>query len=157
MPTRTIKQSLLALSLISTCGQAQALPCSASIPSLAFGSYSGTLGIPSDSQSTLTVTCSSLISILVSYSISLSAGNSGNETARELRQSSNILNYNLYSDPLRTSVWGSGANAVSDGYLLSLLGVGIDRVYPIYGRIPAGQITAPAGSYSDNITVTIAY
>jgi spore coat protein U-like protein len=103
------------------------------------------------------VTCSSFISILVSYSISLSAGNSGNSAARELRQSANILNYNLYSDPLRSSVWGSGGSSVSDSFLLSILGIGVDRLYPIYGRIPAGQINAPAGSYSDSITVTVAY
>ena len=157
MPARAMKRVSTAVLLLSLCGQSHALTCSASTPNLAFGSYSGTLGIATDSQTTLTVTCSSFISILVGYSISLSAGNSGNSAARELRQSANVLNYNLYSDPLRSSVWGSGGSSVSDSFLLSILGIGVDRLYPIYGRITAGQINAPAGSYSDSITVTVAY
>jgi len=157
MPTRALRQSLLALTLLMSGGQVQALTCSASVPTLAFGSYSGTLGLATDSQTTLTVTCSSLVSILVSYTISLSSGNSGNASARELRQSGHALQYNLYSDALRTVVWGSGASAVSDSFLLSILGIGVDRLYPIYGRIPGGQTNVSAGSYSDNITVTVAY
>jgi len=157
MPTCPIKRGCALLLLVGLCGQGHALTCSASTPNLAFGSYSGTLGSATDSQTTLTVTCSSFISILVGYSISLSAGNSGNSAARELRQSANVLNYNLYSDPLRSSVWGSGGSSVSDSFLLSILGIGVDRLYPIYGRIPAGQINAPSGSYSDSITVTVAY
>ena len=157
MSIANLKRLVTAGILLGASATSPALTCSASTPNLAFGSYSGTLGIATDSQTTLTVTCSSFISILVGYSISLSVGNSGNSAARELRQSTDVLNYNLYSDPLRSSVWGAGGSSVSDSFLLSILGIGVDRLYPIYGRIPAGQINAPSGSYSDSITVTVAY
>ena len=157
MSTANLKRLVAAGILLGASANSSALTCSASVGTLAFGNYSGVSGLPTDSQNTLTVTCSSLISILVSYTVSLSAGNSGNTAARQLRQSSNSLNYNLFKDILHTNVWGTGANAVSDSYLLSILGIGVDRTYPIYGRIAASQSSAPSGSYSDTITVTVAY
>lgn len=157
MSFANLRRLIAAGILLGASTTSSALTCSASVGTLAFGNYSGVSGLPSDSQNTLTVTCSSLISILVSYTVSLSAGNSGNAAARQLRQSGNSLNYNLFQDILRTTVWGSGANAVSDSYLLSILGIGVDRTYPIYGRITAGQTSVPSGSYSDTITVTVTY
>lgn len=157
MSIANLKRVIAAGILLGASTASSALTCSASVGTLAFGNYNGVSGLPTDSQNTLTVTCSSLLSILVSYTVSLSAGNSGNTAARQLRQSSNSLNYNLFKDILRTNVWGTGANAVSDSYLLSILGIGVDRTYPIYGRIAASQSSAPSGSYSDTITVTVAY
>ncbi|MES2909693.1 MAG: spore coat U domain-containing protein [Pseudomonadota bacterium] len=157
MPTANLKRLIAAVILLGTSSASPALTCSANVGTLAFGNYNAVSGLPTDSQNTLTVTCSSLISILVSYTVSLSAGNSGNTAARQLRQSSNALNYNLFQDILRSNVWGTGANAVSDSYLLSILGIGVDHTYPIYGRITAGQSSVPSGSYSDTITVTVAY
>lgn len=157
MPAANLKHLIAAGMLLGLSSSSSALTCSASVGTLAFGNYSGVSGLPADSQNTLTVTCSSLVSILVSYSVSLSAGNSGNTASRQLKQGSNALNYNLFKDILRTTVWGTGANAVSDSYLLSILGIGVDRSYPIYGRIAASQGSVPSGSYSDTITVTVAY
>jgi len=157
MSPANLKRLISAAILLGASATSSALTCSASVGTLAFGNYNAVSGLPTDSQNTLTVTCSSLISILVSYTVSLSAGNSGSTAARQLRQSSNSLNYNLFKDILRTNVWGTGGNAVSDSYLLSILGIGVDRTYPIYGRITAGQGSAPSGSYSDTITVTVAY
>lgn len=157
MSSANLTRLMAAVILLGASTTSSALTCSASVGTLAFGNYNALYGPPTDSQSTLTVTCSSLLSLLVSYTVSLSAGNSGNSAARQLRQGGNALNYNLYKDILRTTVWGSGANAVSDSYTLSILGIGVDHIYPIYGRISAGQISAPSGNYSDTITVTVAY
>lgn len=157
MPTSALKQALLGGTLLVVSAASPALTCSASVSTLAFGNYNPVLGLPTDSQNTLTVTCSSLIALLVSYSVELSAGNSGNTNARQLRQGGQSLNYNLYKDILRSTVWGTGPNAVNDSFLLSILGIGVNRLYPIYGRIPAGQTSINAGSYSDSITVTVNY
>lgn len=157
MSTSALRRTLLGGALLMTSAACPALTCSASVSTLAFGSYNPVLGLPTDSQNTLTVTCSSLIALLVSYNIELSAGNSGSTSARQLRQGGQSLNYNLYQDILRTTVWGTGPNAVNDSFLLSILGIGVNRLYPIYGRIPAGQTSINAGSYSDSITVTVNY
>lgn len=147
----------LAVVLLMLAQDCLALTCSASIPTLAFGNYNAVSGLPTDSQTTLTVTCSSLISIMVSYTVTLSAGNSGSTAQRTLLKGGQSLNYNLYKDVLRSTIWGTGGNGVSDSYLLSILGIGVDHTYIVYGRIPAGQSSAGAGSYSDSITVTVNY
>lgn len=67
------------------------------------------------------------------------------------------IEYNLYTDSTRTTLWGDGSagtSYVSDGYLLGLLTV--SRNYPVYGRVPAGQ-NLPAGVYSDVVVVTVDY
>jgi spore coat protein U-like protein len=65
------------------------------------------------------------------------------------------LDYQLYVNTARTTVWGDGTGGtatVQDGYLL---GVGSEtRSYPVLGRIPGGQ-NVPVGSYADSIVVTV--
>jgi spore coat protein U-like protein len=66
----------------------------------------------------------------------------------------NLLNYAVYTDSARSTVWGdggAGATATIDG-----TGSGTAQSTTIYGRIPAGQ-TVPAGSYSDTVNVTVTY
>ena len=60
------------------------------------------------------------------------------------------LNYQLYSDAARTTVWGD------DTYGNSVSTSGTDVDLSVYGRIP-GQQNVPAGSYSDVLTITISY
>ncbi|HEY9816722.1 MAG TPA: spore coat U domain-containing protein [Candidatus Obscuribacterales bacterium] len=133
--------------------------CSVSASGVAFGNYLYTAASPTDSTGNVQVSCSllDLVSVLVSYEIILSEGNSGAYTPRQLTSGANVLSYNLYTDPAYTLIWGdagSGTTTVSDGYLLGLLTV--VRDYSVYGRLPASQNT-PAGSYSDTIIVTVSY
>jgi spore coat protein U-like protein len=61
------------------------------------------------------------------------------------------LNYGLYTDVTRTITWNSvktGAGTVSGGITPQTIG--------IYGKIPPGQDVL-AGSYSENVVVTIEY
>ena len=62
------------------------------------------------------------------------------------------LNYNLYSDSVRETLWGEGSNKVSK------IGEGLltTSTYNVYGKIPAAQDVTP-GSYADAVTVTVAY
>jgi spore coat protein U-like protein len=112
-----------------------------------------------DATGNIQVSCSliGLISLLVSYDILLSPGGSGSYTPREMTSGTNHLQYNLYTNTARTTVWGdgnSGTATVSDGYLL---GIGTTmRNYSIYGALPSSQ-NMPAGTYADTITVTVNY
>jgi spore coat protein U-like protein len=94
----------------------------------------------------------------VPYTISLNNGsNSTSFAARKMNVNTNFLNYNLYLNTGRTSVWGdgtAGTATVADSMNM-LLGSGI-KLYPIYGGIPIGQ-NVPAGVYTDTITVTVTY
>lgn len=143
--------------LLAHAGAASAITCTASAGSTNFGAYNPLSAAPVDSAGTISVTCTNLLSILVGYTIELSTGLSTNYAAREMANGANRLQYNLYTNPGRTVVWGDGtggSSAVSDGYLLLLLSTTIN--YSVYGRIPAGQNVA-VGTYADTIVVTVTY
>ena len=64
----------------------------------------------------------------------------------------NTVNYSLYSDSGRTTVWGNtiGTNTVA------ATGNGASQSYSVYGRVTAQTTPAPA-TYSDTVTVTVTY
>lgn len=124
--------------------------CAVSASNLSFGNYNPTLGAPNDNQTSLLVTCTNGSS----YNVGLDAGagTSATVAARKMMHSSNALSYTLYRDSNRTLVWGDsvGSNTLASS------GTGAAQTINIYGRIAAAQ-TAPAGSYSDTITVTVTF
>jgi spore coat protein U-like protein len=70
---------------------------------------------------------------------------------RTMTDGTDILNFELYQDAARTTVWPSGLPGVS--------GVSANNspvTQGIYGRIPALQ-DVQAGNYSGTVTVTIDY
>ncbi len=131
--------------------------CTVSASNLSFGQYLPSSGSAVDTTGNVAVTCSGLLSVLVGYTISLSTGASGSYAARALNSGANSLAYNLYTNLLRTTVWGngSGSSTVSGSILVQLV-VPTTNNHTVYGRIPASQNVAP-GSYSDTITVTVNY
>jgi spore coat protein U-like protein len=157
---RRLLRALCALVLLCAAQAGQAQTCTVSSTALAFGVYAPTLGTPNDSVATITVTCQATVSLLVGYTITLGGGNSGNPAARSMPLSGGGggMNYQVYSDLLRTQVWGDGGNGtagVADGYLISVIAPYI-KTYSAFGRIPALQ-NAKAGSYADSLLVTITY
>ena len=63
----------------------------------------------------------------------------------------NVLEYNLYTDPSRLTVWGddsAGTVTVSE--------TASTAEKTIYGRVP-GRQNVPAGTYTDVVLVTISY
>jgi spore coat protein U-like protein len=138
---------------------AEALTCTATATGLAFGVYSANTAMPTDTTGTVTVTCNSLIALLVSYSIALTTGGSGSFAGRTMAGSvAPRLGYQIYTDAARTRIWGDGTGGtvtVADSYLLSVI-VPVVRPYTYYGRIPAHQIVGP-GIFGDTVTVLITY
>jgi spore coat protein U-like protein len=63
------------------------------------------------------------------------------------------LDYQLYSDPTRTVVWGNivGTDTVSG------TAIGLPQTVDVYGRIPAGQNRIRDGGYVDTITATVTF
>lgn len=148
------------LLLLAPVGAAQAVAnCSVSATVLAFGAYNPFSATPLDSAGDITVSCSlgGLLSLLVSYEVKLATGGSGGYSPRRMSNGANTLNYNLYTNSGRSTVWGNGSGStatISDGYLLGL-GTTV-RHYAVYGRVPALQNTR-SGGYLDSITVTVEY
>jgi len=124
---------------------AVAASCSAASSGVSFGSYDTLDPSPLDSAGDVRVTCDSS----VPFTVSLNPG-SGPSGGRQLSGGSATLNYQLYIDAARTTVWGD------DTYGNSVSTSGTDVDLSVYGRVP-GQQNVPAGSYSDVLTITISY
>jgi spore coat protein U-like protein len=146
-----------------------AIECRVNVSPVAFGSYdplsfsnlengSGFVEV----QCRSTTTLSSAIS--VGYSIALSSGISGSfspRTLREVTRGSATIEYNLYTSPSRTSVWGTGASPsipVAGSIILNTANVYVSsNPQNIYATLFARQTNKPGGAYSDNLQVTVSY
>lgn len=123
--------------------------CSVNPTSVAFGVYSPFSIASTDTAGTLRVNCDT---VTLGYTLLLSPGSAGSYSPRQLSGSGYTLSYNLYTDPLRTIVWGDGGGGTASVSGAFALPGAIDHA--IYGRIPAQQ-NVGAGTYADTITVTI--
>jgi spore coat protein U-like protein len=141
-----IRRWLFAALLVIAAPCAYSARCSVSTVGLNFGNYDVFSTLDDDITGTINVSCQSS----TSYSISLSSG-SGTYSARTLLSAGNRLNYNLYLDPTRLTIWGDGSAITR-----TVSGSGITGSYPVYGRIPARQ-NAVVGVYADTVTVTVTF
>lgn len=116
---------------------------------LAFGVV--TPGVQRDGSVSFTATCT----LGTPYTLSLDAGTGSGATVASRRMSSaaDTLDYALYLDAARTSLWGDGTAGTS---VRSSTGTGLAQTFTVYGRVAASAV-APAGAYTDTITVTAAY
>jgi spore coat protein U-like protein len=142
-----------------------AYSCSAASPGTqSFGNVSPVSGNAYSTSGTIAVTCTvaPLEGLVTGTEIiaCLSIGGSSGSTPRTLANGTYSLQYNLYSDPAHTQIFGSvsstPATPVAVVFNLGLLGIllgGTSTVnVPIYGYLPANQISAPAGSYSSSFS-----
>lgn len=137
---------LLAVALAITASQAWAAQCSLSVQGASFGSYDVFSNQSLNSTGNIGVSCD----ISAAYSVSLSAGG-GSYASRSMASGAHRLNYNLYTDATRTTIWGDGTGGTA-----TVSGSGTTVNHTVYGRIPASQ-NAYVGSYSDTITVTLTF
>ena len=113
----------------------------------------GTLGVlasNTDQTSTIQVTCTNT----TPYNVGLDAGTGSGATVatRKMTSGANTVNYTLYSNSGRTTVWGNTVGTDTVG----ATGNGSAQSYTVYGRVPAQAAPAP-GTYTDTITVTVTY
>lgn len=149
---------LVLLALTATRAEAALQSCNVSATTLAFGAYDPLRASPTDGVGTVSVVCTvTLVAILVTWDIRLSTGGSNSFASRRMLSGANQLNYNLYLDSGRSTIWGDGTASTSFVSGITLLAIGTNTLnFSVYGRIPAGQDRG-AGSYSDPIIVTLNY
>ncbi len=122
------------------------------VTTLGFGTYDPLTATDNDATTSIAVTCT----LLTSYNIGLNAGTTTGGTVAQRKMQgvtpANTLNYNLYSNAGRTTIWGNtiGTNTVA------ATGSGTAQNHTVYGRIANGT-AANADTYSDTITVTVTY
>lgn len=156
-----LKYTLLAAALASTIGYAgmttaatttnsfdaiitieKSCDVSTGISDMDFGTANFQTVTPIDKQTTITVKCTQD----ASYDVGLSGSGSMNN-------GSDTIAYAMYSDASRSTSWGStvGTDTVAG------TGDGTDQTMTVYGRVASIPATAPAGNYSDTVTVTVTY
>ncbi len=113
---------------------------------------------PLDQQGALSIKCTKGVQ---ATSIDLNAGSNSSGTTRRMKITSgtDLLQYELYKNSGRSSIWGSGSVSgvvpdVSTSYTTDLKAG--SQPINIYGRVPAGQDIS-IGSYTDTVTITINY
>ena len=120
-----------------------------SASTLNFGTQ-GVLTANVDQTSTIQVQCTDT----TPYNIGLDAGTGAGATVatRKMTSGGATVDYTLYSDAGRTTVWG---NTVATD-TVAATGNGAAQSYTVYGRVPAQTTPAP-GAYTDTVTVTVTY
>jgi spore coat protein U-like protein len=131
------------------CSRVDAASCTVSTTAVSFGVYDVFSATATDSTGTITFRCTGNASV----TINLNKGTSATFTPRVLTSGSNTINYNLYTDAARGSIWGDTTGGTSN-YSNANPANNQNIVVTVYGRITSGQDVS-AGSYSDTITATI--
>ncbi|MGE4349403.1 MAG: spore coat U domain-containing protein [Candidatus Berkiella sp.] len=113
--------------------------------------YDPTVGTEVDGQTTLDITCTAA----TAYTVALNAGNGIGATVatRKMTSGANTLDYALYREAARTSIWGTTEPTET----VAGTGTGAAQTLTVYGKILSGQTTVPAGTYTDTVTATITF
>ena len=150
MRTMRLLTMLLAAGALGAAATAEAA-CTISTTAVNFGTYNVFSASPDNATGQVTYRCTAPRPPLVT--IQLDKGGAPTFNPRQMRMGSEILNYNLYRDAARTTIWGDGTGG-SQTYTRSNPPVNQNINVNVFGRIPAGQDVS-AGSYSATVTATI--
>lgn len=123
--------------------------CVVSTTDLNFGSVAA-LTSNTDSTSTVTINCTN--GLAFTAALNAGTGSGATITTRKMTGGAQTLNYSLYTNSARTTVWGNGTT----GVVVSGTGTGTASPHVVYGRIPT-QTTPNVGTYTDTIVVTVTY
>jgi spore coat protein U-like protein len=91
------------------------------------------------------------------YTVGLNAGATTGATIaqRLMANGTDTMDYNLYTDAGRSSIWGNSAGSWVSG---TGAGMGTAQVLNVYGRVAAGQTNLAVGTFTEpTVTVTVTY
>lgn len=153
---RYVMAGFISLTLATPARACTLCSCSAATTGVIFGDYDPTSPTPKDGAGSVTLLCVGVVSLAGTIVVAMSPGASGDALSRQMAQASARLNYNLYTDSSRTSIWGTGSGGTSTvtAPLNGLLT--FSQTVPVYAQIPAHQ-WVHAGPYADTVIVTITY
>jgi spore coat protein U-like protein len=134
------------LSVSSSVGEA----CNITTSELSFDPYTGT---ELDGTGAVSHNCTHSLSADITLGVGLNqnGGTAAAPVRRMKHGSTDYLNYLLFSDTNRSTIWGNDGSSDK-----TITGAGTSESVTIFGRITAGQ-TVPAGAYSDTVAVTITF
>ena len=123
--------------------------CTISTAAVSFGSYDPVVTHASanlDGSGTVTIACTKGSVTPVD----LNLGSNASGSTRRMAAAGEFLTYELYQDASHSTVWGSGASAMTPSAAANKN----SRDFTVYGRVASAQ-DVPAGSYSDSVTATV--
>ena len=129
--------------------------CTISVIGMEFGSYDGNNPAPLDGYSSTTINCRPLPGEgqIREAIITISKGSSPQFIPRQMMGPGGTLDYNLYMDATRQTVWGDGSGG-TEFLFVNNPQPNRDITFTIYGRVDPLQAVS-AGRYQDSLTVTI--
>lgn len=133
--------------------------CSSGSASLSLGTYSSDSTVPVDSSVPFIVTCTRSggprsTTVTVGLGPSFNSGRIAQRHAK-LTSGPDTLNYNLFRDASRFSVWGETMGVDTVSQTIDLANKTSDTLtFNIFARIPAGT-DVRAGFYTDQLTITV--
>lgn len=127
--------------------------CDISASALGFGAYNPIVAADVDATATVNVTCTSgfVTNVRLDDGVNQNTGSTDAAPLRRAVSGLNFLNYQLYSDTARETVWAN-TDATDVGHT----GTGQAVALTVYGRIPMSQ-NVPTGTYTDTITATVIF
>jgi spore coat protein U-like protein len=127
--------------------------CTVATTGINFGSYDVFSSVPADSTGTVTVICNAF-TLIARLDLGPSP-NSGGFNPRRMKHVSapDLLDYNIFTDASRSTIWGNGTSGTSSIFL-SLVPRNVPQILTVYGKITAGQ-DVRVGSYSEMLLVTV--
>ena len=111
------------------------------------------LNSQTDGATTVTVKCTKNSA----YTVGLNAGTTTGSTIaqRLMANGTDTMDYNLFTDAGRASIWGNSAGSWVSG---TGAGMGTAQVLNVYGRVAAGQTNLAVGTFTEpTVTVTVTY
>jgi spore coat protein U-like protein len=132
--------------------------CTVGATPITFGNYDIFSIYPVDTTGTITVNCiSDVVRAMLTAGVSQTSGVFNPRQMKRLG-GTDLLNYNIFTDASRTSIFGSGTGGTTGIELRRPPGKPApwSQMINIYGRIPTGQDIS-VGSYSDTLTFTITW
>ncbi|MEP2734915.1 MAG: spore coat U domain-containing protein [Erythrobacter sp.] len=124
--------------------------CTVSAAPMVFGPITDFNAGNTDSTSTVVLSCSPN----AAYEVQLNDGQNADGGQRRLANiaASEFINYEVYTDPSRTTRWGDTIGSDTVSGIASLAGA---STLTVYGRISQGEPAVSVGAYTDLITVTV--
>lgn len=152
MSLRLIAATAIGFSTFGLVEKASAQTCTFTPTNMVFGALNTAANAPINTTSTIAISCSGVLLNTILICPNLAAGSGGAPTAaiRQMASGANRLNYQIYSDAGRSTVWGSSTWAYPSRapqvQLQIPLGTGATTI-TLYGTVFANQQTVPLGNY----------
>ena len=143
-------------------GSVNSATCNIASAVLSFGSYDGLAPADNLSPGVVRVSCTknaALLSEVVTATLQLMPSTPGSVASRKLDSGASELPFDIYTDLLRTRLWGDGTmGTFTITGVVTLTAVNATQVveFPIYGRIPTRR-SSPAGAYTGQFMITLRF